>query len=143
MVTMAPTSFLEGSEEHLNLISWNVRRLPRVSRSSEAAEVQAIAENLDEMDWCRLVWGEMHGRSINLKHPELTKDWRQTLVCLPCINLCPSRTAHLCFMRRWWRRYAEACRGNTASMRLLHTQSHKPVHASGVTLGNINNTAST
>lgn len=68
-MTCAPADVPEGREHHFNLVSWCCKRLPRVARSSEAAESQALAECQDEMDWCRLVWAELQGYPLDLKRP--------------------------------------------------------------------------
>ena len=70
-MTITEADALQGAERTFNVVSWCSKRLPRVARSSEAAESQALAECQDELDWCRMVWAELEGRPLDLAKPEL------------------------------------------------------------------------
>ena len=80
LVTMTEEAALKGYERRFSLLSWCCKRLPRVARSSEAAEAQACAEALDELDWCRLVWHEMTTGTVNLTTPEESYSSSSTVV---------------------------------------------------------------
>ena len=69
LITCAPAHVLEGAERNFNVLSWCCKRLPRVARSNEAAEIQAMAECQDELDWRRLDWSEMCGPPLDLNKP--------------------------------------------------------------------------
>lgn len=60
----------KGVRGPVNLISWSSSRLKRVSRSSLAAETQAMAEAEQELMFIRAQWREMLGDTINLQQPE-------------------------------------------------------------------------
>jgi hypothetical protein len=86
LVTACERSVLDGAEVQMSLLSWASRKLPRVVRSSTAAETQSAAEALDELDWCRLLWHEMNGGWIEFKHPE--KSIRQVTGVLVTDSTC-------------------------------------------------------
>ncbi|CAE7247758.1 RE1, partial [Symbiodinium sp. CCMP2592] len=65
---MTPADVLSGQGK-VNLVSWRSQKLPRVARSSLAAESQALSLAEQEMMWCRLTWREMLGDDINLSNP--------------------------------------------------------------------------
>eukprot|EP00435_Cladocopium_sp_Y103_P060805 s110_g22.t1 len=70
VVAATSPDLLEGKPATLNFVAWRSGRLPRVARSSLAAEVQAFSEAEEELMWCRLQWAEMCGKNVPLKQPE-------------------------------------------------------------------------
>ncbi|CAE7443334.1 RE1 [Symbiodinium sp. CCMP2592] len=77
---MTPTDVLAGQGK-VNLVSWRSQKLPRVARSSLAAESQALSLAEQEMMWCRLTWREMLGDDINLASPaEFTSKTKAYLI---------------------------------------------------------------
>ena len=59
LVALADGDALLNREFQLNWISWQSGKLPRVARSSSAAEVQAAGIAQEEMEYVRLVWFEV------------------------------------------------------------------------------------
>eukprot|EP00435_Cladocopium_sp_Y103_P001074 s5062_g1.t1 len=70
VVAATSPDLLEGKPATLNFVAWRSGRLPRVARSSLAAEVQAFSEAEEELMWCRLQWAEMCGKNVPFKQPE-------------------------------------------------------------------------
>ena len=70
VVTATEPAIAQGQPSVLNLISWKSGRLPRVARSSLAAEVQSFSEAEEEQMFCRLQWAEFCGSNIPLRNPE-------------------------------------------------------------------------
>ena len=50
------------------LRSWQSHKLTRVCRPSLAAEIQGIADGLDELDFCRLAWREIEFGDVDLRN---------------------------------------------------------------------------
>ena len=63
---------LSGEPMPLTMIDWHSRKLHRMCRSSMAAEAQASAAAVDELEWCKVFWSTM----IN---PMLPIETEQTL----------------------------------------------------------------
>jgi len=59
IIAAADQGILKGEEHLLSLIDWRSFRLKRVARSSLAAEVQAFAEALDALEFCKLFLAEI------------------------------------------------------------------------------------
>ena len=70
LVTATEPAIAEGRPAVLNLVAWKSGRLPRVARSSLAAEVQSFSEAEEEQMFCRLQWAELCGSNIPLRNPE-------------------------------------------------------------------------
>jgi hypothetical protein len=49
---------------HVNLVSWSSHKLKRKSRSSNAAEVQAMSDTEDQLYWLRAMVASFSGQSI-------------------------------------------------------------------------------
>ena len=58
-----------GKAAPLNLISWKSGKLPRIARSSLAAEIQALSIAEEELMFTRLQWLEMIGYDVPMKDP--------------------------------------------------------------------------
>eukprot|EP00959_Pyramimonas_sp_CCMP1952_P025234 529197-Pyramimonas_sp.AAC.1 len=50
---------MQHKDEPISLIAWASAKLPRVCRSSSAAEVHAASEAQKELEFCRLVLSEL------------------------------------------------------------------------------------
>ena len=61
---------LNGSRDHVSIVSWGTNKLKRVARSSMSAELQALAIAEDELHLCRLAWAEFNGERIDLNHTD-------------------------------------------------------------------------
>jgi hypothetical protein len=59
------TKITQGEWTKVSLVSWNTSKLPRVARSSLAAEIQSMSIGEDESFLIRLMWGEINGVSHN------------------------------------------------------------------------------
>ncbi len=59
----------EGIRSQVNLVSWKAGKLPRVARSSLAAEIQAFSIAEEELMYVRLQWLEMIGADIPMHDP--------------------------------------------------------------------------
>lgn len=70
VLAAAEPQIAEGEPAVLNLIAWKSNRLPRIARSSLAAEVQGFSEGEEELMYVRLQWAEMCGSTIPLRQPE-------------------------------------------------------------------------
>ncbi len=70
ILAAAEKCILEGERSACNIISWGSKRLPRVPRSSASAEVQAISEAMEELEYVRYAWGEIElGTAMALSQP--------------------------------------------------------------------------
>ena len=65
----AEPKILQGCSSPVNAISWKSGKLPRVARSSLAAEIQAFSIAEEELMFVRLEWAEMCGFQIPLFNP--------------------------------------------------------------------------
>eukprot|EP00959_Pyramimonas_sp_CCMP1952_P054937 1148270-Pyramimonas_sp.AAC.1 len=75
---MPPGMFDEKNKEApISLIAWASAKLPRVCRSSSAAEVQAASEAQEELEFCRLVLSEL------LLGPTRLKQWATGCAKIP------------------------------------------------------------
>ena len=69
IVAAADVQILQGERMPCSIMSWASRRLPRVARSSAAAEVQGMSEGLEELEYLRFAWAELvAGHSLSLIH---------------------------------------------------------------------------
>ena len=62
-------AILDGQLAPVTPIAWRSGRLPRVARSSLAAETQAASEAEEDMMMVRAQWRELLGYTIDLKDP--------------------------------------------------------------------------
>eukprot|EP00959_Pyramimonas_sp_CCMP1952_P273312 5712688-Pyramimonas_sp.AAC.1 len=69
LIFMTDYSLMQNKEAPISLIAWASAELPRVCRSSSAAEVQAANEAQEELEFCRLVLSEL------LLGPTPLKQW--------------------------------------------------------------------
>ena len=60
----APKEILQGSEEHVALVSWRSTKAPRESLGSNGSEVQAITVGEDTVFLLRAFWYEIHGGQV-------------------------------------------------------------------------------
>ena len=70
VIGLSHSSILDGVRSPVNIISWKSGKLPRVARSSLSAEVQALAEGEQELMFCRALFAELLGHSLDLRVPE-------------------------------------------------------------------------
>lgn len=56
---MTDAEFIHGTEGPASPISWNSGKLPRVARSSLAAEIQAATDAQEESEFVRLVKADL------------------------------------------------------------------------------------
>ena len=80
MIVLAPLAFLSGSTETVAPILWRSCKLPRVARSSTSAEVQMMAETLDEISYVRLFIYELECGPVDYASKEHVND---------AISTCP------------------------------------------------------
>ena len=81
LICASNPTILEGQLAPVTPISWRSGRLPRVARSSLAAQAQAASEAEEELMMIRAQWRELQGFHINLKDPaEDTKKVKGVLV---------------------------------------------------------------
>jgi len=69
VIAATEPSILEGKPCPINMVSWKSGRLPRVSRSSLSAEIQAFSIAEEELMYVRIQWAEMMGHEIPLRKP--------------------------------------------------------------------------
>ena len=80
---MASEGLLAGQRCNIGLVSWSSFKLRRVSRSSLAAETQALADAEDELHYCRVLWLELTGTHVKL---ERSDEAVQALPAVLCID---------------------------------------------------------
>lgn len=64
---MTDAEFIHGTEGPASPISWNSGKLPRVARSSLAAEIQAATDAQEESEFARLVMADLLFGPADLK----------------------------------------------------------------------------
>ncbi|CAK0907562.1 unnamed protein product [Prorocentrum cordatum] len=77
LIFMTDYSLMQNKEAPISLIAWASAKLPRVCRSSSAAEVQAASEAQEELEFCRLVLSEL------LLGPTPLKQWAAGCAKIP------------------------------------------------------------
>ena len=53
---------LDGQKAPFSLVSWHSRKLKRIARSSTSAEIQSCGNGVDENEFIRQLWFEIHHR---------------------------------------------------------------------------------
>jgi hypothetical protein len=71
IIGMASKEMLQGRRGYVNPLSWRSGKLPRIARSSLAAEVQSLAEGEQELMMLRFQWAEILGIPVDLRKPHL------------------------------------------------------------------------
>ena len=51
----------------LTIVDWHSKKLVRMCRSSLAAEAQASAAAVDELEWCKIFWATMINPTLNIE----------------------------------------------------------------------------
>ena len=67
LVFVTDHALMQNREAPLSLLAWQSAKLPRVCRSSSAAEVQAAGDGQEEMEFCRLLLSELLFGDIYMK----------------------------------------------------------------------------
>ena len=71
IIGMASKEMVQERCGYVNPLSWRSGKLPRIARSSLAAEVQSLAEGEQEMMMLRFQWGEILGIPVDHRKPHL------------------------------------------------------------------------
>ena len=72
VVGLCHKQILDGIRSPVNMVAWRSGKLHRTARSSLAAELQAMGEGEQELMFCRALWAELLGHSMDLTRPERT-----------------------------------------------------------------------
>jgi hypothetical protein len=75
-----------GEMTHINLVSWKTQKLKRKSRSSTAAEIQAISDCEDEAYFVKVMLASFLGYNISREERDKTLSW------IPCFIVTDSKS---------------------------------------------------
>ncbi|CAK0841212.1 unnamed protein product [Prorocentrum cordatum] len=77
LIFLTDYTLMQNREAPISLLAWASAKLPRVCRSSSAAEVQAASEAQEELEFCRLLLSEI------LLGPAPLKQWTSSCAKIP------------------------------------------------------------
>ena len=77
LIFLTDYTLMQNREAPISLLAWASAKLPRVCRSSSAAEVQAASEAQEELEFCRLLLSEI------LMGPAPLNQWTSSCAKIP------------------------------------------------------------
>ena len=78
----------KGDLTHVNLVSWKTNKLKRKSRSSNAAEIQAVSDCEDEVYFIRVMLASFLGYDVSREKRDDSVDM------IPCIIVTDSKSLY-------------------------------------------------
>ena len=70
VVAAVENQFLKNDASPVAIVSWYSKKCPRMARSSGAAEIQAASEGQEELEYCRLLWAEIHCSEFSVRQSQ-------------------------------------------------------------------------